>query len=78
MTERTFTREELAKFDGEDGREAYVAVNGVVYDMTGNPHVKASAHHGNLAGQDITEAIMRSGHGDKVMAHLKVVGKLVD
>ena len=35
-TQRTFTIEELAKFDGKNGRPAYVAVNGMVYDVTNN------------------------------------------
>ena len=32
-----FTPEELTAFDGKDGRKAYVAVEGKVYDVTGVP-----------------------------------------
>lgn len=35
MAEKTFTVEELKQFDGQDGHKAYVAVEGVVYDVTG-------------------------------------------
>lgn len=31
---KEFTLEELANFDGTNGKPAYVAVNGIVYDVT--------------------------------------------
>jgi predicted heme/steroid binding protein len=31
---KEFTLEELAEFDGREGRAAYVAYEGVVYDIT--------------------------------------------
>jgi len=33
-TTRKFTLEELGKFDGKEGRQAYVAYKGEVYDVT--------------------------------------------
>lgn len=78
MAEKTFTLEELSKFDGQNGNKAYVAVNGVVYDVSGIEAWKGGKHHGNLAGKDITEALKRAPHGDKVLAGLPVVGKLAD
>lgn len=78
MAEKTFTLEGLAKFDGQNGNKAYVAVNGTVYDVTGVDAWKGGKHHGNLAGQDLTEAIKHAPHGDKVLANLPVVGKLAD
>lgn len=32
--EKTFTTEELAAFNGQNGNPAYIAVDGVVYDVT--------------------------------------------
>lgn len=54
--EGAFTPEELAKFNGRDGARAYVAVNGRVYDMTGNPLWPGGKHFcpGAVAGKDIT------------------------
>lgn len=75
--EKTFTLEELAQYDGEDGHKSYFAYKGLVYDATGNPHMKASKNHGNLAGKDITEALSHSPHGDAVIQNIPVVGKLV-
>lgn len=76
MNEKIFTKDELAKFNGQNGEKAYVAVNGIVYDVTNNSHWQGGKHHGNLAGRDLTEALKKSPHGDKVLANLKVVGKL--
>lgn len=42
--EKVFTVEELAGFDGRDGRSAYVAVDGVVYDVTGSPDWPGGDH----------------------------------
>lgn len=78
MTEKTFTTQELAKFNGQNGNKAYVAVKGTVYDVTDIPEWEGGKHHGNLAGQDLTEAIKKAPHGEKVLANLPVVGKLTD
>jgi len=74
------TKEELAKFNGKNGQAAYVAVDGIVYDVTGNPHWKNGKHEGyDLAGQDVTKTIKnKSPHGTKVLKKLKAVGKLVE
>lgn len=72
----TYTLEELAAFDGKDGNKAYVAVEGVVYDVTGIPAWTGGTHNGNMAGQDVTEAIKNAPHGDSKLADLEVVGQL--
>lgn len=76
--EKIFTKEELAQFNGENGNKSYFAYDGLVYDATGNPHMKASKNHGNLAGKDITEALSHSPHGASVIKNLPVVGKLAE
>ncbi len=72
------TLTELNKFNGENGAKAYVAVDGVIYDVTGVPAWKGGKHKGNMAGQDITELIKtKSPHKGKVLKNLKIVGKIV-
>ena len=68
MEEKIFTEKELGKYDGQNGNPAYVAIDGVVYDV----------HHGNKAGQNFSEIIKRSPHGKKVLDKLEKVGKLAD
>lgn len=77
MSEKTFTKDELSKFDGQNGNRAYVAIDGVVYDMTDVPAWKNGQHHGNTAGRDLSQEILKSPHGKSVLTKLPVVGKLV-
>lgn len=76
-TEETFTVEELSEYDGQDGNPAYVAIDGVVYDVTDNDAWTEGEHQGQqLAGTDATAAIEESPHGDSVLEDLEVVGNL--
>lgn len=75
---KTFNQSELAKFNGQDGQPAYVAVDGVVYDVTDRPAWAGGKHHGNLAGRELTTVIdTKSPHGRRVLKKLKVVGQYV-
>ncbi|WEV70940.1 cytochrome B5 [Lactobacillus sp. ESL0785] len=73
-----FTKESLAKFDGKNGNSAYVAIDGKVYDVTGNAHWTDGEHHGNLAGRDLTDEIAQAPHGKSVLAKLNQVGTYED
>ncbi len=73
----TFTLEELAEFDGKDGARAYVAVQGVIYDVTDLPRWKGGTHNGYDAGQDLTDIIInKSPHGLSVLDRATKVGVL--
>lgn len=57
---KEFRPEELASFDGRGGRPAYVAYDGIVYDVSSSPMWSDGDHEGmHAAGADLTEA-----HGD--------------
>lgn len=55
---RKFTVEELKKYNGKDGMPVYVAVDGIVYDVTKSKYWKTGRHK-NLhdAGNDLTYEI---------------------
>ena len=77
VPERTFTLEELSEYDGKDGRAAYVAVDGVVYDVTELDAWPNGNHNGNEAGNDLTDEIKDvSPHGLSVLDRAPVVGTL--
>lgn len=76
MEERMFTLEELAKYNGKDGAEAYVAIDGIVYDLSGLKGWKEGMHNGLEAGKDLSEEIQKSPHGVKKLEGLPVVGTL--
>lgn len=76
--EQAFTSEELAKYDGKNGEPAYVAVNGVVYDVSDVDKWANGEHfEGLTAGKDLTKEIMEdSPHGLSVLDNLPIVGTL--
>lgn len=52
---REFTAEELKGFDGRNGKPAYVAFQGVVYDVTESAMWDDGDHEGmHQAGADLT------------------------
>ena len=74
---KTFTTAQLAKYNGKNGQPAYIAVSGIVYDVTNAQGWNNGSHQGVSAGQDLTSAIMQAPHGTSVLNGLPVVGKLV-
>jgi predicted heme/steroid binding protein len=76
--ERKFTLEELKNYDGKDGRPAYMAYKGKVYDVTDDFLWIGGDHQGeHAAGRDLTEEIALAPHGDDVVERVKLVGVLV-
>ncbi|SEF88186.1 Predicted heme/steroid binding protein [Caloramator fervidus] len=72
---KEFTLDELSQFDGRDGRPAYVAINGVVYDVTFNEAWAGGSHFGLLAGKDLTEEFNKCHDLNKLLK-LEIVGKI--
>jgi len=73
------TREELAQYDGRDGRKAYVAVNGHIYDFSDSRMwVDGDHQSAHQAGQDLTEELKSAPHVRAVVERFPVVGKLED
>lgn len=70
-----FTLAELATYDGKDGNKAYIAVEGVIYDVTNE--WEDGEHNGYNAGTDVTNFINNAPHKDSVLSNLEKVGVLV-
>ena len=78
IPEKTFTIEELKTFNGKDGNPAYIAVNGLVYDVTNNAAWAAATHFGLTAGNDLTQEFQSCHPGqERILNQLIVVGRLV-
>lgn len=74
---QVFTLEELSQYNGKDGNPAYVAVDGVVYDVSDvEPWAGGEHFNGVVAGVDNTDEISKSPHGKSVLENLPVVGTL--
>ncbi|WP_205618446.1 cytochrome b5 domain-containing protein [Corynebacterium freiburgense] len=70
------TSDELAEYNGEDGKPAYVAIDSVVYDVSNIPSWARGKHHGVPAGTDATEKFVQSNHQKQTLQNMKVVGSI--
>lgn len=76
-TSGDLTSEELAFYDGKEGRPAWFAFAGTVYDATASRFWKQGLHMGrHQAGTDLTEALKLAPHGADTVATMPVVGTL--
>jgi len=58
QNQKEFTLEELAIYDGANGRDAYVAVDGIVYDVSKEATWGGGTHFGLYAGKDLSSQFM--------------------
>jgi len=71
------TLEELKQHDGRDGRKAYVAVGGKIYDVSDSPLWSNGDHQGeHQAGCDLTEELKTAPHVRAVIERFSVVDEL--
>jgi predicted heme/steroid binding protein len=74
---QTFTKEELAKYNGKNGKPIYVAHKGKVYDVTKSSLWEDGEHQGmHTAGGDLTKDIADAPHENDVLERYPVVGEL--
>lgn len=73
---REFTIEELAENNGAGGKPAYVAVNGIVYDVSNEATWGGGTHFGLYAGKDVTNEFARCHGGSEILKNLTKVGIL--
>ena len=77
--EKVFSADELAEYDGQDGRPAYVGYQGKVYDVTDSDMWEDGDHMGlHSAGKDCTEDLEDAPHMDEVFDDFPVAGTLKD
>ena len=76
-SETVFNAQTLSAYNGKNGAPAYVAVNGIVYDMTGIGAWTNGQHQGYSAGQDLTATFSNSPHSEKMLTQLPIVGTFV-
>ena len=63
----------LAKYNGQNGNPAYIAVNGKVYDVTNVAKWQGGVHKGYTAGVDYTNVI-GNYHDLSILDGLNIVG----
>lgn len=79
---RTFTAEELKKYNGRDGMPVYAAVDGIVYDLSKSKYWKTGKHMKmHDAGGDLSEDMHKKApqsihRGGKILERMPKVGVL--
>lgn len=75
---KKFTKDELGKYNGEQGEKSYLAYKDNIYDVSGSRKWKDGNHmKTHHAGMDLTEAVENAPHGAEVLADFPIVGKIV-
>lgn len=73
---RIYTKSQLALRNGQDKEEIWVAMNGLIYDVSASRLWKNGKHYEHWAGQDLTKELADAPHTDKVFEKFDVVGHL--
>ncbi|PLY06938.1 MAG: hypothetical protein C0624_03895 [Desulfuromonas sp.] len=77
MSQEKMTLGQLKNFDGREGRSAYVAVNGKVYDVSESARWQEGNHEGaHQAGADLSEDLKSAPHVRSVIERFPVVAEL--
>ena len=73
------TKEQLKEFNGKDGKPAYIGYKGKVYDISKSDFWPGGEHMGRFkAGEDLTDSIDMSPHGEKNIFRFAEVDVLED
>jgi predicted heme/steroid binding protein len=70
------TRAQLALRNGQDKPEIWVALRGLVYDVTSSRLWRNGKHYEHWAGQDLTDELKDAPHNENVFDKFKVIGRL--
>ncbi len=77
-SEKQITEDDLKRCDGQEGRPAYIAFRGKVYDVSGSDLWSGGLHQfRHQAGKDLTADFAAAPHDESVFGRLPLVGRLV-
>lgn len=71
-----YTQAQLALRNGQDKPEIWVALNGLIYDVTTSRLWRNGKHYEHWAGQDLTPELADAPHTEKVFDKFKPIGLL--
>lgn len=71
-----YTRAQLALRNGQDKPQIWVALHGIIYEVTVSRLWRNGKHYEHWAGQDLTDELKDAPHTEKVFDKFKMVGIL--
>ncbi len=76
--QKKITLQELQQNNGRNGKPAWIAYQGKVYDVTDSSFWMDGDHLGSHnAGKDLTDELELAPHGAENLSRVKLVGELV-
>ncbi len=76
--QKKVTQQELQENNGKNGKPAYIAYKGKVYDVSASSFWMEGDHMGmHEAGKDLTEELDMAPHREETFQRVKFVGDLV-
>jgi predicted heme/steroid binding protein len=76
MELQTYTKQQLALRNGQDKPQIWVALKGIIYDVTESRLWKNGKHYEHWAGQDLTAELADAPHTEAVFEKFEKVGIL--
>ncbi|MBU3191247.1 hypothetical protein K9O30_18595 [Clostridium bowmanii] len=76
IRQQEFTLAQLAKYNGANGNPSYVAINGMVYDVSNFLSWSGGYHFGVSAGTDATENFSTCHGASNIIGKLPKIGVL--
>ena len=73
-----FTKSQLSLRNGRDKEEIWCAYKGLIYDLSSSRLWRGGDHYEHWAGQDLTEELPDSPHGEKVFIKFAPIGTLIN
>ena len=75
---KKFSLDELKQYNGQNGKPAYIALNGKIFDVSESSFWITGDHFGaHQAGKDLTDEIALAPHGEETLERMKQVGILI-
>ena len=79
MKLQKFSKQELARYDGSNGRPAYIAYKAKIYDVSASFLWQKGKHQAlHIAGCDLTGVLAQAPHNEDFLEKFPVVGTLAD
>lgn len=76
---KKFTLKELAEYNGRDGKPAYIAYKGKIYDVSESDLWLDGDHQGiHEAGRDLTKDMEDAPHDPDELERFPIVGELIE
>lgn len=73
-----YSKAQLALRNGQDKPQIWVALHGLIYEVSTSRLWRDGKHYEHWAGQDLTEELKDAPHTEKVFEKFKVIGKLIN